>query len=146
MFAVTTETIAIASDHAGFPMKEVLKKELADGGYTVIDLGTSDEGAVDYSDYGKILAESVASGRASRGVAVCGSGVGISIAVNRISGVRGALVHDRLGMELARQHNDANVMVLGGRVTGIEVAKDCLRTFLDTEFFKKVKNSEVYSM
>jgi ribose 5-phosphate isomerase B len=89
---------------------------------------------VDYPDFGKALAKAVTDGRASRGVAVCGSGVGISIAVNRVSGARGALVHDRLGIELARQHNDANVMVLGGRTTGIEVAKDCLRTFLSTKF------------
>ena len=134
MLAVTAETVAIASDHAGFPMKEALKKELTDDGYAVLDLGTSNEESVDYPDFGKALAQAVTDGRAGRGVAVCGSGVGISIAVNRVPGARGALVHDRLGIELARQHNDANVMVLGGRVTGIEVAKDCLRTFLVTEF------------
>ena len=131
---MTAETVAIASDHAGFPMKEALKKELTDDGYTVLDLGTSSEESVDYPDFGKALAQAVSEGRAGRGVAVCGSGVGISIAVNRVPGARGALVHDRLGIELARQHNDVNVMVLGGRVTGIEVAKDCLRTFLGTEF------------
>ena len=134
MLAVTAETVAIASDHAGFPMKEALKKELTDDGFAVLDLGTSNEESVDYPDFGKALAEAVTDGRAGRGVAVCGSGVGISIAVNRVPGARGALVHDRLGIELARQHNDANVMVLGGRTTGIEVAKDCLRTFLSTEF------------
>jgi len=134
VLAVTVETVAIASDHAGFSMKEALKKELTDGGHTVLDLGTSNEETVDYPDFGKALAKAVTDGRASRGVAVCGSGVGISIAVNRVPGARGALVHDRLGIELARQHNDANVMVLGGRTTGIEVAKDCLRTFLSTEF------------
>ena len=134
MLAVTSETVAIASDHAGFSMKEALKQELTDDGYTVLDLGTSNEESVDYPDYGKAVGEAVADGRAARGVAVCGSGVGISIAVNRVPGARGALVHDRLGIELARQHNDANVMVLGGRTTGIAVAKDCLRTFLATEF------------
>jgi ribose 5-phosphate isomerase B len=134
VLAVTSETVAIASDHAGFPMKEALKQELTDDGYTVLDLGTSNEESVDYPDYGKAVGEAVADGRAARGVAVCGSGVGISIAVNRVPGARGALVHDRLGIELARQHNDANVMVLGGRTTGIAVAKDCLRTFLATEF------------
>ena len=115
-------------------MKKALKKELTDDGYTVLDLGTSSEESVDYPDFGKALAQAVTDGRAGRGVAVCGSGVGISIAVNRVPGARGALVHDRLGIELARRHNDVNVMVLGGRVTGIEVAKDCLRTFLGTEF------------
>ncbi len=115
-------------------MKKALKKELTDDGYTVLDLGTSSEESVDYPDFGKALAQAVTDGRAGRGVAVCGSGVGISIAVNRVPGARGALVHDRLGIELARRHNDVNVMVLGGRVTGIEVAKDCLRTFLRTEF------------
>jgi ribose 5-phosphate isomerase B len=134
VLAVTSKTVAIASDHAGFPMKEALKQELTDDGYTVLDLGTSNEESVDYPDYGKAVGEAVADGRAARGVAVCGSGVGISIAVNRVPGARGALVHDRLGIELARQHNDANVMVLGGRTTGIAVAKDCLRTFLATEF------------
>jgi ribose 5-phosphate isomerase B len=134
VLAVTAETVAIASDHAGFPMKEALKKELTDDGFAVLDLGASNEESVDYPDFGKALGEAVADGRAGRGVAVCGSGVGISIAVNRVPGARGALVHDRLGIELARQHNDANIMVLGGRTTGIEVAKDCLRTFLSTEF------------
>jgi len=134
VLAVNAETVAIASDHAGFPMKEALKKELTDDGFAVLELGASNEESVDYPDFGKALGEAVADGRAGRGVAVCGSGVGISIAVNRVPGARGALVHDRLGIELARQHNDANIMVLGGRTTGIEVAKDCLRTFLSTEF------------
>ena len=134
MLAVSSETVAVASDHAGFALKEVLKQELADGGYTVLDLGTHGEESVDYPDFGKALAEAVADGRAGRGVAVCGSGVGISIAVNRHPGVRGALCHDSLGTRLARQHNDVNVLVMGGRVTGVEVAKDCLQTFLNTEF------------
>lgn len=131
---MSAETVAVASDHAGFALKEVLKQELADGGYTVLDLGTNNEESVDYPDFGAALAEAVADGRAGRGVAVCGSGIGISIAVNRHPGVRGALCHDSLGARMSRLHNDANVLVLGGRTTGVDVAKDCLQVFLSTEF------------
>ena len=131
---MATETVAVAADHAGFGLKEILKQELVEGGYEVLDLGTGSEESVDYPDFGNALAEAVATGRAGRGVAVCGSGVGISIAVNRHPGVRGALCHDSLGARLARQHNDANVLVMGGRVIGVEVARDCLQTFLNTEF------------
>ena len=131
---MATETVAVAADHAGFGLKEILKQELVEGGYEVLDLGTGSEESVDYPDFGNALAEAVATGRAGCGVAVCGSGVGISIAVNRHPGVRGALCHDSLGARLARQHNDANVLVMGGRVIGVEVARDCLQTFLNTEF------------
>ncbi len=131
---MSAETIAVASDHAGFALKEVLKQELANGGYTVLDLGANNEESVDYPDFGAALADAVADGRASRGVAVCGSGIGISIAVNRHPGVRGALCHDNLGARMSRLHNDANVLVLGGRVIGVDVAKDCLQAFLNTEF------------
>jgi ribose 5-phosphate isomerase B len=131
---MSAETIAVSSDHAGFALKEVLKQELTNGGYTVLDLGTNNEESVDYPDFGTALADAVADGRASRGVAVCGSGIGICIAVNRHPGVRGALCHDNLGARMSRLHNDANVLVLGGRVIGVDVAKDCLQVFLNTDF------------
>lgn len=129
-----TETIAIASDHAGFEMKQALIEELGALGFQVMDLGTDGPESVDYPDFGRALAETVAAGRAPRGVAVCGTGIGISIAVNRHAGVRAALCHDETTARLAREHNDANVLVLGARMIGDEVARACLRVFLKTEF------------
>jgi ribose 5-phosphate isomerase B len=126
--------IAMASDHAGYELKRLLAEEARNLGCEVIDLGTDGEESVDYPDFGQALAEAVASGRAERGVAVCGTGIGISIAVNRQSGVRAALCHNDTTARLAREHNDANVLALGARLVGVEVAKDCLRTFLNTEF------------
>lgn len=128
------ETVALASDHGGYELKEVLKRELAAKGYKLLDLGTNSADSVDYPDFGKALAEVVASGKATRGVGICGSGIGISIALNRQPGVRAALVGDSLSARLSRQHNDANVLCLGARTTGIDVAKDCLNAFLSTAF------------
>ena len=126
--------IAIAADHAGYELKTTLVEELRSMGHEILDLGTDGPGSVDYPDYGTALAESIASGKAERGVAVCGTGIGISIAVNRHPGVRAALCHDETSARLAREHNDANVLALGARLIGTEVAKGCLRTFLETEF------------
>ena len=131
---MAAETVALASDHGGYELKEHLKKELSAKGYKLLDLGTNSAESVDYPDFGKALAEAVASGKAARGVGICGSGIGISIALNRRPGVRAALCHDSLDARLSRQHNDANVLVLGGRTTGINVAKDCLNVFLTTQF------------
>ena len=128
------EVIAIASDHGGFDFKEILKSELEQLGFDVDDLGCHDESSVDYPDYAHALADALKSGDVKRGILVCGSGIGISIAANRHAHVRAALVHDALTARLCRAHNDANVLVLGGRTTGIEVAKDCLRVFLETDF------------
>jgi len=128
------ETVAIAADHAGFDLKEVLKDELSALGYEPLDLGTSGPQSVDYPDFAAALARAMAEGRASRGVLVCGTGIGISIAANRHRNVRAALCHDALGARLARAHNDANVLALGARLIGVEVAKDCLRVFLNTPF------------
>ena len=128
------ETVAVASDHAGFALKEVLKAELAGMGYGVLDLGTGGEESVDYPDFGHALGEAVGSGRAARGVAVCGSGIGISIAANRHPGVRAALARDVSDAALGRQHNDANVLALGGRVTSPDAARAILKTFLETPF------------
>jgi ribose 5-phosphate isomerase B len=129
------KSIAIAADHAGFDLKTKLVEELKSAGYAVLDLGTNDATtSVDYPDFGKALAEAVISGKADAGVVVCGTGIGISIAANRHPGIRAALCHDTTSARLSREHNDANVLALGARVTGEQVAKDCLHTFLSTEF------------
>lgn len=127
-------TVALAADHAGFELKNLLRDELKAGGYEVLDLGTNSADSVDYPDFGRRLAETVASGKAARGVVVCGTGIGISIAANRIPGCRAALVHDTTSARLCREHNDANVLALGARLIGVETARDCLKTFLDTPF------------
>lgn len=129
-----TETIAIASDHAGFELKSLLKKDLETMGFGVLDLGAVSKESVDYPDFGFALAGALKAGKASRGVLVCGSGIGISIAANRFPEVRAALIHDALGARLSRQHNDANVICFGGRLIGEEVARDCLKVFLETQF------------
>jgi len=127
-------TIVIASDHAGPSLKDSLKAELERRGFTVLDLGTHGDASVDYPDYGRAVGEAVASGEADRGVVVCGTGIGISIAANRIAGIRAAVCHDVTSARLARQHNDANVLALGVRMIGSEVALDCLDAFVTTEF------------
>ncbi len=129
-----SETVAIAADHGGFDLKSILVPELRALGFAVLDLGTMNSDAVDYPDMAETLAATLREGRAQRGVLVCGTGIGMSIAVNRHRELRGALVHDALTARLARQHNDANVLVLGGRILGPELAKDCLRTFFTTGF------------
>ncbi len=129
-----SETVAIASDHAGIELKNLLKKELSDAGLGVLDLGTEGLQSVDYPDFADKLAHAIRDGKARRGVLVCGSGIGISIAANRHPEVRAALIHDALGARLSRQHNDANVICFGGRMIGPEVARDCLKVFLATEF------------
>lgn len=126
--------VALASDHAGFALKASLADWLRTLGHEVVDLGPRDTASVDYPDYGYALADAVASGRATRGVAICGSGIGISIAVNRSSAVRCALVSDGLSARLARQHNDANVLALGARLIGPDMARECVGVFLATPF------------
>ena len=128
------ETIAIASDHAGFELKGELKKDLMDLGYTVLDLGADSLESVDYPDFGYALAGAMKEGKAERGVLICGSGIGISIAANRHPEIRAAVVHDSLGARMSRLHNDANVICFGGRMVGADTARDCLKVFLDTEF------------
>lgn len=130
----TSETIAIASDHAGFDLKNELKQDLMDLGFTVLDLGADSLESVDYPDFGYALAGAMKEGKAERGVLVCGSGIGISIAANRHAEIRAALVHDALGARMCRLHNDANVICFGGRMVGPDVARDCLKIFLDTDF------------
>lgn len=126
--------IIVASDHGGFELKEILKDHLVANGYEVLDVGTYNAESVDYPDFADAAAALIKNGDAERAVLVCGSGIGISIRANRYPFVRAALVHDALGTRLCRQHNDANVLVLGGRTTGVDVAKDCLDIFLKTDF------------
>ena len=126
--------IAIASDHAAVDLKAELREYLIQLGHEVADLGPETADRVDYPDFGYKLAEVIADGTARFGVALCGSGIGISISVNRHPQVRCALVSEPLSAALAREHNDANCIAMGARLVGIEMAKSCIATFLDTEF------------
>lgn len=131
---IVPEIVAIASDHGGFQLKTTLVAELETLGFDVLDLGPEEGQSVDYPDYGEKMAQAIRGGKVTRGVLICGSGIGISIAANRFSEVRAALCHDHLTAQLSREHNDANVLVMGERVIGVETAKDCLATFLQTPF------------
>jgi ribose 5-phosphate isomerase B len=126
--------IALASDHAGFSLKTLLAEEIRRLGHEVLDLGALSEEKVDYPDYGHALAREIEKGAVVRGIAMCGSGIGIGIALNRHPGVRAAVCHDVTSARLSRQHNDANVLVLGARLIGTSVALDCVRIFLSTPF------------
>jgi len=126
--------IALASDHAGYELKDAIKAKLAAEGYETLDLGTNGPESVDYPDFGTAMGKAIENGDAERGVLVCGSGIGISIAANRNPAVRAALVQNGLAAKLSRQHNDANVVALGARLIGIEVAFDCIDSFLNTDF------------
>ncbi len=128
------DTIAIASDHAGVELKASLAKDLKGLGYGVLDLGPATTDSVDYPDYGHALAQSIEDGRAKAGVAICGSGIGISIAVNRHAGMRAALVQDTATAMLARQHNNANVLALGARSITPATAREVLMAFFSTDF------------
>jgi ribose 5-phosphate isomerase B len=126
--------IAIASDHAAFALKAELAEWLRGLGHEVEDVGTHSDESVDYPDFGYKLAAHVAAGKAERGVALCGTGIGISIAVNRNPAVRCARVSEPVSARLAREHNDANIIALGARIVGIELAKGCIEAFLATPF------------
>ena len=126
--------IAIASDHAAFALKGELAAWLSGLGHQVTDLGPDSEASVDYPDFGYKLAAHIAAGNAERGIALCGSGIGISIAVNRNPNARCALVSEPLSARLARSHNDANVIAMGARLVGIEMAKACVEAFVATPF------------
>jgi ribose 5-phosphate isomerase B len=126
--------IAIASDHAAVELKAQLVAWLGESGHAVEDLGPEGVESVDYPDYGYKLAEAVAAGRADHGIALCGSGIGISIAANRHPDCRCALVSEPLSARLAREHNDANVIAMGARLIGIEMAKACIEAFLAAPF------------
>lgn len=127
------QTLAIACDHAGFALKETLKSHFADR-IDWIDLGTNSVDSVSYADFGKKMGQAITDGRVQCGIVICGSGIGISIAANRFPAVRAALCTDATMARLARQHNDANVLALGGRIIGLQVAIDCVDAFLNTAF------------
>lgn len=126
--------LAFASDHAGVELKDALNAHAEALGFAVLDLGTTGTASVDYPKFGMAMGEAIAAGRAGLGVIVCGSGIGISIAANRNPAVRAALCQDATTARLAREHHDANVLALGARIVGLEVAKDCLSAFLNTPF------------
>ena len=130
-----SEKIAIACDHAGYELKALLLRDLSDLGFEPLDLGAHNGmESVDYPDFADAIAEAVRKGEVSRGVLVCGSGIGISIAANRHKELRAALVGDVLAAKMSRMHNDANVIVFGGRMIGHAQAQECLKVFLQTEF------------
>jgi len=126
--------IALSADHAGYLLKDELAAWLREQGHEIIDLGTNGPESVDYPRFGALLAETIADGRAERGVTVCGSGIGVGIAANRNPACRCAIVDEPLSAQLARRHNDANAIALGARLIGIEMAKACVEAFLSTEF------------
>ncbi len=128
------ELIAIASDHAGRELKEYLLAFLAERALDVVDMGTDNDASVDYPDYGIPLAEKVSSGEIKRGILVCGTGVGMSILANKFKGVRAALVSDTFTARMSREHNDSNIIVIGGRVTGKDLAVDIVKSWLVTPF------------
>jgi len=126
--------IVLAADHAGLGLKNLLKQKLAEQGYTVLDAGTETDARCDYADFAHQACWKIVAGDAQYGILVCGSGIGMSIAANRHSAIRCALLHDTTGARLARAHNDANMIALGARTTGEEVALDIVKTFLATSY------------
>ncbi|MBC8194848.1 MAG: ribose 5-phosphate isomerase B [Acidimicrobiia bacterium] len=127
-------TIAIGSDHAGFNLKQRLAADLTDLGHEVLDLGAHSTDRVDYPDYGEAVGRAVSVGDAEAGVCVCGSGIGIAMAANKVAGIRAATVHDATSARLAREHNDANVVCFGERLIDEGVASEALRAWLDADF------------
>lgn len=126
--------IVIGSDHAGYEIKEVIKKVLLSRHVDPVDVGTYGEESCDYPDFGKMVAEGVSTGEFDRGILICGTGIGMSMVANRFSGVRAALCHDIYTAKMSRMHNDANILVMGGRVIGRGLAEEILTTWLDTAF------------
>lgn len=126
--------IAIASDHGGYELKEKVKEHLRERGEKMVDLGTNSKESVDYPVYGKACAEAVAGGKAERGIVICGTGIGISIAANKVKGIRCGLCTSVEMAELTRAHNDANMLALGGRILDHRLALKIVDAFLDTEF------------
>ncbi len=131
---MAAEVIAISSDHAGIDVKEALKAVVAEAGCEVLDLGTHGPESVDYPDFADALTSAIGDGAAQRGILICGTGIGMSIAANRKPFIRAALCHGVTDARLSREHNDANVLVVGARTLGIETARDCVIAFLQTPF------------
>ena len=126
--------IAVASDHGGFALKTIVKAHLIERGFKVVDLGTDSEASVDYPVYGKACGEAVISGKADVGIVVCGTGIGISIAANKVKGIRCGLCTSVEMAKLTKQHNNANILALGGRTTAPDLAVEIVDAWLDTEF------------
>ncbi len=126
--------IALGADHAGYSVKEIIKKHLLGAGYSVDDLGTSSEESVDYPDYGRAVGERVTCGESDLGILVCGTGIGISIAANKVPGIRAAVAHNAMTARAAREHNDANVLAVGGRVVNDVQAIVIVQEFLGAQF------------
>ena len=126
--------IVMASDHGGFELKEYIKSYLLGKGYDILDIGTNSEESVDYPDYGKNAGLKIINGEADLGIIMCGSGIGISIAANKVKGIRAALCHDIYTAKMCKMHNNANIMVMGGRIVGKGLAIEMVETYLNTEF------------
>ena len=126
--------IGIGSDHGGFPLKESIKLYLEGQDIEYIDYGTNSLDSVDYPDYGKKVAEAVVNGEVDRAIVICGTGIGISIAANKVKGIRCALCSDTYSARMSMEHNNANVLALGGRVLGVDLALEIVKTWLDGKF------------
>jgi len=126
--------VALGSDHAGFYLKTELKKLLEEMGHECVDFGTNGPESVDYPDFGEKVSEAVSSNKADRGVLICGTGIGMSIVANKFPGIRASLCNDLYTARFSRLHNDANVLVIGGRIVGVDLAKEILKTWFTTEF------------
>ena len=133
--------IAIGSDHGGFDLKEQVKKHLVERGFEVTDFGCFDKSSVDYPDFGVAAAKAVADGTCEKGIVVCTTGIGISIAANKVKGIRCALCSEPLGAKMTRLHNDANMLALGGGVIGVNMGLEIVDTFLDTPFSGEEKHT-----
>ena len=132
--------VAIGADHAGFQMKQVISEHLQSAGHTIIDVGTDSDAPVDYPDYAEALAKIVLDGKAVRGVLICGSGVGASVAANKIPGIRACLCHDSYSARQGVEHDDINVLVLGARVIGSALAKELVDRFLASQFNREERH------
>ncbi len=126
--------IAVGSDHAGFDLKNIVAADLRKGGYEVVDVGTYNTDPVDYPDYAEAVGAAVLDGRAERGVLICGSGVGASVAANKIRGIRAGIAHDNYSAHQGVEHDDMNVLVLGSRITGVEVARELVSVYVKARF------------
>ena len=126
--------IAIGCDHGGIVLKPIVKKVLEENEIEIIDMGCNDTKSVDYPDYALLVAEAVSKGEVDKGIILCGTGIGISIAANKVKGVRAAVCHDLFTAQMCAQHNDANILSIGGRVVSEELAGEMVQVWLDTEF------------
>ncbi len=126
--------IAVASDHGGFELKQAICALLQERGLDFVDMGTNDESSVDYPDFGRKVAEAVAEGRCSQGILVCGTGIGMSITANKVDGIRAALVHDSFTAQMAKEHNNANILVMGGRILSVDTGRKLVEIWLDSTF------------